>query len=140
MNLQEKLSKKRFFITGNGKKLNISFVPALATQIYQDYMRCSINLGPELIEQQKILGDPELKQRLMLDNEALTEFNKKAEELKKKADEANDFGIEIITIVLESNDQNFKVTEREIFKRMSIDDMNRFIQEVCLPSREEKKK
>ena len=140
MILQEKLNKKREFKTGSGKKFNISFIPALATQIYQDYQTGSMLLGPELIKHQSILNNPVKKKELIDNVELLEAFNKTYGELKEKTEKVNGLGIEIIMVVLQLNKQSFKVTEKAIYKMMTIDDMNRFIHDVCTPTRDLKKK
>lgn len=142
MKLQEKLNKKRVFITGSRKKLNISFVPALASYKYEEYAQKSATLEPKLKAEQIKLLNPEYKKGVLSNPEQLTEFNETARKLREEAQEVNDLGLEIITIVLEENDQDFDVCEKNIFRRMSLDDMQRFIMEACLPNfgENEKKK
>lgn len=142
MKLQEKLNKKRFFTTGSGKRLNISFTPALASFKYEEYAQKSATLEPKLQAEQMKLMNPEYKKGVLSNPEQLKEFNETARKLREEAQEVNDLGLEIITIVLEENEQDFEVCEKNIFRRMSLDDMQRFIMEACLPNfgENEKKK
>ena len=134
MNVNQTINEKRIFTASGGKKLNMTFVPALASYKYEAYAKASTTLEPKLRAEQRKLSDPEYKRTILSTQEGLDEFNATAKELRDEAEKVNKLGLEIITIILEENPQDFEVCEQNIFRRMSLADMNRFIMEACLPN------
>ena len=134
------VSGRKVFTSGANVKFRYDFVPAIVHKLYTEYITLSAELGPELLEQGRVLKGKKERKELLSDPESLKAFNKRAEELQDKSEYANGLGLKIIMTVLTRNPQMFDVTEENVQTEMSVDDMNTFIQLCCTTNTAEKKR
>lgn len=138
--IQSIISEEKIFTTGSGVKLNYSFVPALATRLFSDYMQKSLAYAPRVFKLQEQLQDEEFKKDLLASNERVTQFNEENSFLKEDGEAINALGMKIILMILERNDQPIKVTEENVLMEMDLNDMNDFLRITCSTSKDQKKK
>jgi hypothetical protein len=141
MFIQSEIGDKKVFTSGTGKLFQYTFVPAIASKLYQKYYALSTQTYDMYKEIKKI---PDFK-KLTKNPEGIQKRLDKSEEFRKLAEESNQIGLKIIKMVLTRNPQADQLPDSDeeledyIMTEMSIEDMNRFILAVCSPDVDEKK-
>lgn len=140
MNTQGMLLEKKTFKTGCGTKLNYTFVPAIATALYEKYTTAFFKANIKVQEQNAFMNDPDKMAVLALDPNAADKFNQDAQNNLEKMIEVNKMGDELILLILSKNNQKEEITIDYINNNMTTGDKVSFLTYAVIGDPDSQKK
>lgn len=140
--VESSLKEKKIYKTTGNHKVNYTFVPAICSKLYIQYADLFKEVATTALELNK--EAKENQEKLVSDEEYRDDWNQRGQELRDKSEEVNRLGLQIMSIVITNNLQEFEVTEDTvedlIYMKFSIEDMREFIQYCCSITTDDEKK